>query len=123
MPLSLVIGGHATLVQAVKLPEVPEMTWVRIVGKATFPIENGRRTAIIEASKVEKTAKMASLAPQDIKGAISIVKILSLSVSRVRAPMTAGTLQPKPTISGTKDFPGRPSQRISRSTTKAARAI
>ena len=45
----------ATLVECDKLPEFPEMTWVRIVGDATFPMENGRRTAVLKAMKVEKT--------------------------------------------------------------------
>ena len=40
-----------------------------------------------------------------------------------RVAMIAGTLQPKPTISGTKDLPGRPTQRMKRSMTKAARAM
>jgi uncharacterized membrane protein YcgQ (UPF0703/DUF1980 family) len=31
------------------------MTWVRIVGKATFPVENGKRTAVIEATSVQQT--------------------------------------------------------------------
>ncbi len=44
----------AALVEADQLPTVPEMTWIKIVGTATFPIENGRRTAILKADKVEK---------------------------------------------------------------------
>lgn len=45
----------ATLVETNPLPELPEMTWVRIIGKATFPIENGKRTAIIQATSVTQT--------------------------------------------------------------------
>jgi uncharacterized membrane protein YcgQ (UPF0703/DUF1980 family) len=45
----------ATAVQAAELPKLPEMTWVKIVGEATFPIENGRRGAVLKAKKVEKT--------------------------------------------------------------------
>jgi uncharacterized repeat protein (TIGR03943 family) len=45
----------ATLVEVSPLPEVPEMTWVRIVGKATFPIENGKRTSVIQATSVTQT--------------------------------------------------------------------
>ncbi len=45
----------ATMVQASPLPDLPEMTWVRIVGKATFPVENGKRTAVIEATSVQQT--------------------------------------------------------------------
>ena len=70
-----------------------------------------------------KTAKIANRAPQDINGAIMIVISRSRGASSVRAPITEGTLQPKPTISGTKDFPGRPNACIRRSITKAARAI
>lgn len=45
----------ATLVETSPLPELPEMTWVRIVGKATFPVENGKRAALIQATSVEQT--------------------------------------------------------------------
>ena len=44
----------ATSVEAGEVPKLPEMTWVKIVGKATFPIENGRRIAVLKAEKVEK---------------------------------------------------------------------
>ena len=33
---------------------VREMGWLKIVGKPTFPMEGGRRTAVIEATKVEE---------------------------------------------------------------------
>ena len=69
------------------------------------------------------TAKIARRAPQDINGAIMMVIRRSRGASSVRAPITDGTLQPKPTISGTKDFPGKPSACIRRSITNAARAI
>jgi uncharacterized membrane protein YcgQ (UPF0703/DUF1980 family) len=45
----------ATFVEANPLPDLPEMTWVRIVGKATFPVENGKRTAVIQATSVQQT--------------------------------------------------------------------
>lgn len=45
----------ATLVEMDKLPDVAEMTWVKISGKATFPLENGRRISVLKADKVEKT--------------------------------------------------------------------
>jgi uncharacterized repeat protein (TIGR03943 family) len=45
----------ATLVEADKLPSFPEMTWVRITGTATFPVEKGRRISVLHAEKVEKT--------------------------------------------------------------------
>ena len=45
----------ATLVETEKLPELPEMTWIKITGTATFPMENGRRTAVLKATKIEKS--------------------------------------------------------------------
>ena len=35
------------------LPHVSEMQWVRVTGKPTFPMEGGKRTPILEATKVE----------------------------------------------------------------------
>ncbi len=46
----------ATVVEADKLPELPEMSWIRVIATATFPVENGRRTTVLKATKVEKTA-------------------------------------------------------------------
>ena len=45
----------ATFVEMDPIPAMPEMTWVRIVGQATFPMENGKRQALIKGLKVEKT--------------------------------------------------------------------
>jgi uncharacterized repeat protein (TIGR03943 family) len=45
----------ATLVEVPSLPEIPEMTWVKIIGKATFPVEGGKRTAVIQATSVQQT--------------------------------------------------------------------
>ena len=45
----------ATLAEADKLPAFPEMTWVRITGTATFPVEKGRRISVLKAEKIEKT--------------------------------------------------------------------
>ena len=39
-----------------KLPDFPEMTWVKVAAKAEFPVENGRRISVLKALKVEKTA-------------------------------------------------------------------
>lgn len=44
----------ATVVEAEKLPDLPEMTWVKIIGQASFPIENGRRTSVLKATSVAK---------------------------------------------------------------------
>jgi uncharacterized repeat protein (TIGR03943 family) len=46
----------ATLVESPQKPELREMSWIKVTGKATFPIENGRRTAVLKADRVEKTA-------------------------------------------------------------------
>lgn len=45
----------ATLVEADTLPSLPEMTWIKVTGIATFPIENGRRISVLKAERVEKT--------------------------------------------------------------------
>ncbi|MEA3212978.1 MAG: hypothetical protein QOE70_6035 [Chthoniobacter sp.] len=45
----------ATLVEAATKPTMAEMTWIRITGTATFPVENGRRIAVLKADKVEAT--------------------------------------------------------------------
>jgi uncharacterized repeat protein (TIGR03943 family) len=34
-------------------PKVSEMGWIKVTGKPTFPMEGGKRTALLEASKVE----------------------------------------------------------------------
>ena len=45
----------ATVVEAKSETKIPEMTWIKVIGKATFPVENGRRTAVLKADSVEKT--------------------------------------------------------------------
>ena len=45
----------ATLVESAQKPAMPEMSWIKITGTATFPIENGRRIAVLKADKVELT--------------------------------------------------------------------
>jgi uncharacterized repeat protein (TIGR03943 family) len=44
----------AALVESDAAPKLPEMSWIKITGTATFPIENGRRIAVLKADKVEK---------------------------------------------------------------------
>ena len=46
----------ATLVESETLPNLPEMTWIKVTGTATFPIENGRRISILKADRVEKSS-------------------------------------------------------------------
>ena len=41
-------------VQYPKPLKVSEMGWVKITGKSTFPLEGGRRTAVLEATKIEE---------------------------------------------------------------------
>jgi uncharacterized repeat protein (TIGR03943 family) len=45
----------ATLVETDKLPDFPEMTWIKVTGTPTFPTENGRRVSVLKAEKIEKT--------------------------------------------------------------------
>ena len=45
----------ATLVECEKLPDFPEMTWIKVTGTSTFPTENGRRTSVLAAKKIEKS--------------------------------------------------------------------
>jgi len=40
-------------VRASAIPKVPEMGWIKITGKPTFPMEGGKRTAILEATRVD----------------------------------------------------------------------
>ena len=57
-----------------------------------------------------------------MKGVISMVISRLLRLSIVRQAMIAGTLQPKPMMSGMNDLPCRPMRCITRSMMKAARA-
>jgi uncharacterized membrane protein YcgQ (UPF0703/DUF1980 family) len=45
----------ACLIQWQGAAELPEMSWVKIIGKATFPLENGKRISLVEATSVEAT--------------------------------------------------------------------
>ena len=45
----------AALVEPAQKPEVAEMSWVKVVGKVAFPLENGRTIAVLKAEKVEST--------------------------------------------------------------------
>jgi uncharacterized repeat protein (TIGR03943 family) len=45
----------ATLIEAEVPPGLPEMSWIRVQGTSTFPIEGGRRIAVLKAGKVEAT--------------------------------------------------------------------
>lgn len=45
----------ATLAECESLPGLPDMTWIKVTGTATFPLEKGRRVAVIAAKSVVKT--------------------------------------------------------------------
>jgi uncharacterized repeat protein (TIGR03943 family) len=45
----------AALVEGQTAPQFPDMAWVKVVGKATFPIEGGRTLAVIQADSVTPT--------------------------------------------------------------------
>lgn len=45
----------ATLVESDKPTNLEEMSWIKIIGTATFPIENGKRQAVLKAEVIEKT--------------------------------------------------------------------
>lgn len=45
----------AALVEAPEMPKLPEMSWVRVVGKVSFPVEGGRTIAVLSASSVKQT--------------------------------------------------------------------
>ncbi len=45
----------ATLIQTSAPLDFPEMSWVKIIGKATFPVEKGKRISLVEATSVEPT--------------------------------------------------------------------
>ena len=48
-PVGVTVRYHGSL-------KVPEMGWIKITGVPTFPMEGGRRAAVLEASKVEECA-------------------------------------------------------------------
>lgn len=58
-----------------------------------------------------------------MNGIMKIVSIRSRLDSSMRVERIAGTVQPKPTRSGTNDFPGSPKARMKRSARNAARAM
>jgi uncharacterized membrane protein YcgQ (UPF0703/DUF1980 family) len=39
-------------VQSDRPADFPAMTWLKVTGRATFPFENGRRTALVVADSV-----------------------------------------------------------------------
>jgi len=47
----------AVRVSTEAIPELPEMGWVKVKGKATFPVRNGQRTVVIEETSIEPTEK------------------------------------------------------------------
>jgi hypothetical protein len=70
----------------------------------------------------EKSAYMGSFALQLINGVRRIVIFLSRALDSVRVAIIAGTLQPKPTRTGTKLLPDKPILRSGLSIIYAMRA-
>jgi putative membrane protein len=35
-------------------PDLPDMTWVKVAGKAAFPVEGGKRKPLIQNAVIEK---------------------------------------------------------------------
>ena len=73
--------------------------------------------------KFHNKGSLVLLELHDIKGVTRMVMSLLLRLSMVRAAIMAGTLQPKPIMSGMNDLPCRPIRCIRRSIMNAARAI
>ena len=53
-PIAISVDPKSTLA-------LPDMTWARVTGKVTFPIENGRRTAVLEGASAAKCDPPAEL--------------------------------------------------------------
>jgi uncharacterized repeat protein (TIGR03943 family) len=45
----------AVTIQAAKPDDLPEMSWIKVTGKATFPVEGGRRIPVVVADSVTPT--------------------------------------------------------------------
>lgn len=45
----------AVTVEAAQAPAASEMSWVKVTGKATFPLEGGQRTALVVEGAIEPT--------------------------------------------------------------------
>ena len=86
------------------------------IANTTFAALSGKNIA---ANK----AMIGSFAPHVRNGVTRMETIRSFSESKARAPMIAGTPQPKPIISGITPLPVRPQRRIIGSMMKAIRAI
>ena len=51
----------AVLVQPEAFEKFPDMTWVKVSGRAVFPMEGGSRIALVENAHVEQTPKPAEV--------------------------------------------------------------
>ena len=88
-----------------------------------YPFSSGLLIGFPAYPNMMGAAEQINFSSTGTFGAIMIVTMRSVALSIVRVAIMAGTLQPKPTMSGTKALPGRPMARMMRSITKAARAI
>ena len=92
----------------------------------SMPMRYIKKTMLAAFSGKNIMAKsdiMGSLAPQVKNGVTKMEISRSFSESRARAPMMAGTPQPKPIISGMMPLPVSPQRRMTGSVMKATRAI
>ena len=86
------------------------------IAKTTLAALSGKNIAA-------KSAMIGSFAPQVRNGVTRMETMRSFSESSARAPMMAGTPQPKPIISGMTPLPVRPQRRMIGSMMKAMRAM
>ena len=108
-PLNVVAPKTFAIIIAVAIP-------MKYIAKTTFAAFSGKNITA-------NSAKIGTFALQVKNGVIKIEIILSLCVSSARAPIIAGTPQPKPIISGIIPLPVSPARRIIGSITKATRAM
>ncbi len=86
------------------------------IAKTTFAALSGKNIAA-------NSAMIGSFAPQVKNGVMRIETMRSFSESSARAPMMAGTPQPKPIMSGMRPLPVRPQRRMIGSMMNAMRAM
>ena len=89
---------------------------ITYIANTTLPALSGKKVEAI-------MTYTASRAEHEVNGTRSAVRIRCLESGSTRVALMAGTLHPKPTISGRNARPGRPMNRIVRSVTTAARAM
>ena len=89
---------------------------IRYIANTTVPALSGKNVFASITYTVNR-------AEHDVNGISSAVSRRCFGLPNTRVAEIAGTLQPKPTMSGMNALPGRPMDFITRSVTTAARAI